>query len=137
MSALDYKAIGLRFKKIRELTSEGTVSQEKFGQFFSLSQSYVNKIEKGGKPSLEYILSVSARYGISLNWLLRGIPPIRLEGVCAQSDGMTTAMQEWLQLYRDAPHLLPMVKAFLEHDPARRKKSRVKEPAPASPAADP
>jgi hypothetical protein len=67
----DYKAIGLRLREVR-----GNLSQTAFGDPLGYKYGYVRDCEHGKKPSLEYLFLVSSHYGVSLEWLLKGMSPI-------------------------------------------------------------
>lgn len=65
---IDYTAIGLRIKQIR-----GPLSQKEFADQFQLSKSYINNLEHGSKPSLEFLFKVSQAFDVSLDWLISGV----------------------------------------------------------------
>ncbi|MBO5605096.1 MAG: helix-turn-helix transcriptional regulator [Acidaminococcaceae bacterium] len=66
---IDYVSIGERLKKIRE--SQGkTVAA--FSSSLGVSASYVSGCEHGVKPSIEFIMSISSKYNISLDYILMG-----------------------------------------------------------------
>ena len=67
----DYKGIGIRLREVR-----GSLSQTAFGDPLGYKYGYVRDCEHGKKPSLEYLFKVSATYGVSLEWLLKGIASI-------------------------------------------------------------
>jgi transcriptional regulator with XRE-family HTH domain len=59
--------IGERIRQVR-----GDLSQKLFGDSIGASRSYVNNIEHGSKPSIEFIANIGLVYGISLDWLMFG-----------------------------------------------------------------
>jgi transcriptional regulator with XRE-family HTH domain len=67
---LNYKEIGTRLKIVR-----GKMTQQAFSEQFGISKSYVKKTEGGGKPSLEYLVDIAIKQGVSLDWLLIGVHP--------------------------------------------------------------
>ncbi|VBB09380.1 Hypothetical protein LUCI_4670 [Lucifera butyrica] len=64
---LNFEAIGARIRQAR-----GTLSQTAFGDSIGASRGYVNNIEHGAKPSVEFLVNVALTYGISTDWLLFG-----------------------------------------------------------------
>lgn len=80
---LNYKKIGTRLREVR-----GSLSQTIFGEPLGYKYGYVKDCEHGKKPSLEYLFKVSTFYGVSLEWLIKGIAPIdaKIPKVEATSD---------------------------------------------------
>ena len=68
---INYVEIGKRLREVR-----GARSQTAFGQPLGYKYGYVKDCEHGKKPSLEYLVKVSAYYKVSLDWLIRSIDPI-------------------------------------------------------------
>lgn len=68
---LNYKEIGTRLREVR-----GLLSQTAFGEPLGYKYGYVKDCEHGKKPSLEYLFKVSTLYGVSLEWLIKGVAPI-------------------------------------------------------------
>lgn len=66
----DYKAIGSRLKEARNLKN---MTQQKLADSMDISVSYVKNTERGGKPSIEYLLVVADKCHVSLDWLLTGV----------------------------------------------------------------
>jgi transcriptional regulator with XRE-family HTH domain len=66
----DYVAIGARLKEARTLSK---ITQQELANFMDVSVSYVKNTERGGKPSLEYLLVVSEKCQVSVDWLLTGV----------------------------------------------------------------
>ena len=65
---LDLKAIGSRVRSLR-----GRVRQQKFALELGLSQGQLSKVERGkGVPTLELLLGLSAKFGKSIDWIVRG-----------------------------------------------------------------
>ncbi|MHC1762115.1 MAG: helix-turn-helix domain-containing protein [Negativicutes bacterium] len=67
----DYNAIGMRLKEVR-----GALSQTAFGEPIGYKYGYIRDCEHGKKPSFEYLFKVSDFYGVSLEWLLKGVASI-------------------------------------------------------------
>lgn len=65
----DYVAVGLRLKESRK---QSQLTQQELAKFAGISVSYVKNTERGGKPSIEYLLVVSERCNKSIDWLLTG-----------------------------------------------------------------
>ena len=63
----NYKEIGARLKQARGKTSQKFLAKE-----FNLPNTYISNIEKGSKPSLEYLTSISSYFNVSLDWLVFG-----------------------------------------------------------------
>jgi transcriptional regulator with XRE-family HTH domain len=62
-----FEEIGERIRQVR-----GNLSQTAFGDSINASRGYVNNIEHGAKPSIEFIANVCLVYGVSLDWLMFG-----------------------------------------------------------------
>lgn len=62
---IDLEGIGLRLKEIR-----GEMTQKDFGAKVGFSRSYVNSVERGVKPSVEYLVRISQVYKVSIDWVL-------------------------------------------------------------------
>ena len=71
----DYLAIGARLKEIRH---QKELTQQALADSIGVSVSYVKNIERGSKPSIEYLFSFAAIYSVSLDWLLKGVLPTSL-----------------------------------------------------------
>lgn len=68
LGALDFKAVGARLKELRLNTT-----QVEWARMANVDQGYVSQIETGKtKPSLKYLISVSATSGCSIHWILTG-----------------------------------------------------------------
>lgn len=63
----NFEEIGKRIRHVR-----GTLSQTTFGDSIDSSRSYVNNIEHGAKPSIEFLANVCLVYNVSLDWLVFG-----------------------------------------------------------------
>lgn len=60
-------------EQLKLLREEKGLSQAKFAQEIGFSQGYVNHIETGkAKPSRRILEAISKRYGVSIDWLLKG-----------------------------------------------------------------
>lgn len=71
-TSLRFEEIGAKIRQIR-----GNLSQKAFGESINASRGYVNNIEHGTKPSIEFLANVCFTYGVSMDWLVLG--------KCAQS----------------------------------------------------
>ena len=64
----DLKAIGSRVRSLR-----GRVRQQKFASEMGLSQGQLSKVERGkGAPTLELLLGLAAKFGKTIDWIVRG-----------------------------------------------------------------
>jgi transcriptional regulator with XRE-family HTH domain len=67
-SKVDLRAIGARIRKLR-----GSMLQEELSALLDVSQGHFSKIESGKiAPSLGVLISISVRFGKSVDWILRG-----------------------------------------------------------------
>lgn len=67
-STVDLRAIGGRIKKLR-----GVMLQEELAAYLDVSQGHLSKIERGKiAPSLEILISLSARFHKDIDWIVRG-----------------------------------------------------------------
>ncbi|SCM81393.1 Helix-turn-helix domain protein [uncultured Sporomusa sp.] len=66
----DYVVIGLRLKEAR---NQVKITQQELAAFAGVSVSYVKNTERGGKPSLEYLLSVAEKCNKTIDWLLNRV----------------------------------------------------------------
>jgi transcriptional regulator with XRE-family HTH domain len=67
-SKVDLTTIGSRIRKLR-----GTMLQEELASHLNVSQGHLSKIERGKiAPSLEVLISLSARFHKSVDWILQG-----------------------------------------------------------------
>ena len=129
---LDYTDIGSRLREVRENADSKKISQETFGKQFGVSQGYVTKVEKGGKPSLEYIIGIATDYDVSLDWLLLGREPAKpqpdilvstpTETVTVEVKQADTRLKEWVELFSQAPEearpiLLSTARAIINNYP--------------------
>jgi len=65
---VDLGEIGSRIKKLR-----GSILQEELANYLDVSQGHLSKIERGKiAPSLEVLVSVSARFHKTIDWIIRG-----------------------------------------------------------------
>jgi transcriptional regulator with XRE-family HTH domain len=65
---VDLIAIGSRIKELR-----GAMLQEELASFLDVSQGHLSKIERAKiAPSLEILISLSARFGKTVDWILCG-----------------------------------------------------------------
>ncbi len=62
---LPFEEIGAKIRQIR-----GSRSQKTFGESVGASRGYVNNIEHGAKPSIEFLAKVCSTYGVSMDWLI-------------------------------------------------------------------
>lgn len=67
--SIDYKSIGQRLAEARKSLN---LTQTQTSELLNVSKSYIANIERGKKPSLEYILAIAKNTNISLDWLLIG-----------------------------------------------------------------
>lgn len=72
--SINYKEIGLRLKQAR-----GKTHQKDWAAELGLSKSYISNVENGAKPSLEYLTAVSAKFQVSLDWLIFGVGSVYAE----------------------------------------------------------
>jgi transcriptional regulator with XRE-family HTH domain len=64
--------VGERITKIRHI--RGEVNKKEFADLLGVSSSLISDIENGRKePSKEFLINISIKYAISLNWLLFGL----------------------------------------------------------------
>jgi transcriptional regulator with XRE-family HTH domain len=127
-SIINYVDIGLRLKHIR-----GKISQKDFGNQFSVSKSYINNIEHGSKPSLEFLTNVATSFDVSLDWIILGKQFIQ----CTKRIQCTTLEEnpprnELLQMFDaltpDAQALLlGTVKTILQHSTKDPSTSAIKK----------
>jgi transcriptional regulator with XRE-family HTH domain len=69
--AIDYKALGAKFKHIR-----GTVTQADFAKQFGITRAEVGKIERGEvRPTAELLYNICLKHHLSLEWMLSGHEP--------------------------------------------------------------
>ena len=66
---IDYVSIGERLKRIREAQGQTVAA---FSNSLGVSASYVSGCEHGVKPSIEFIMSIAAKYNVSLDYILCG-----------------------------------------------------------------
>ena len=67
---LDRKGMRKRIKELR-----GEESQKSFGERFGYSHGRIGHIERGrGDPSLDLLLGISLRFGVSTDFILKGTP---------------------------------------------------------------
>jgi transcriptional regulator with XRE-family HTH domain len=106
---IDYSNIGLRLKEIRENIESKKISQETFGKQFDVSQGYVTKVEKGSKPSLEYILAIAVHYNISLDWMLLGreLANNKNDDILAHIINETAQVSPYIKEWVDLLHTIP------------------------------
>lgn len=124
---IDYADIGLRLREVRESAKSKKISQESFGKQFGVSQGYVTKVEKGGKPSLEYILSIATDYDVSLDWLLLGRDPGNPQPdmlINTPNGTHDPDLKEWIELFDRAPQearpvLINAARAIVQSYPNR------------------
>ena len=64
---LNFEEIGERIRQVR-----GSLSQTTFGDSIDASRGYVNNIEHGAKPSIEFLANVCSVYAVSVDWLMFG-----------------------------------------------------------------
>jgi transcriptional regulator with XRE-family HTH domain len=118
---INYEDIGIRLKHIR-----GNITQKDFGNQFSVSKSYVNNIEHGSKPSLEFLTNVATSFDVSLDWIILGkqlsIPEFikctgRIQGTTLEENSLRTELLQMFDaLTPDAQALLlGTVKTILQH----------------------
>lgn len=98
---IDYAEIGKRLRKVR-----GARSQTAFGQPLGYKYGYVKDCEHGKKPSLEYLVKVSAYYKVSLDWLIRSIAPIGFIGSGCQITAETGSDPDLNIMIRDLKILM-------------------------------
>ena len=72
----DYAATGLRLKEAR---NKKQLTQKELADLAGVSVSYVKNTERGGKPSIEYLFSVSEICSVSVGWLLTGVQDVQME----------------------------------------------------------
>ena len=72
----DYTATGLRLKEAR---NQKNITQQELADLVGVSVSYVKNTERGGKPSIEYLFSVSEICSVSIGWLLTGVQDVQVE----------------------------------------------------------
>lgn len=68
----NYLEIG---KRLADARKSNNLTQQSLADSIGVSTSYVKNIERGKKPSLEYILAVSERCHVNADWLLLGNQP--------------------------------------------------------------
>lgn len=62
-------------------TLRGDMNQSEFGEQFGLSQRTVSRYETGGgTPDIETVNLISAKFGVTPQWLAFGISPMRPSG---------------------------------------------------------
>lgn len=66
----DYIATGLRIKEAR---ASKKITQQQLADIMGVSVSYIKNVERGGKPSIELLMTVSDKCQVSLDWLLKGV----------------------------------------------------------------
>lgn len=66
----NYISIGARLKEARKFNK---LTQQKLADMMGVSVSYVKNTERGGKPSIEYLLVVADKCHVSIDWLLTGV----------------------------------------------------------------
>lgn len=66
---VNYQLIGIR---IREIRKRKHLTQEYLAEATGLSDTYISKIERGAKASLESLLRIADVLGVTLNDLLIG-----------------------------------------------------------------
>jgi transcriptional regulator with XRE-family HTH domain len=70
VSIYNLEDIGKRFKEIRGALRQADIANE-----FEVDRSYISSIEQGrAKPSLEYLMFISAKFNVSVDWILTGQP---------------------------------------------------------------
>lgn len=67
---LDYKLIGQRLAEIRK---NANLTQENAAELIGATKGYINNIERGKKPSLEYLAAISQATNVSIDSILIGI----------------------------------------------------------------
>ena len=123
----DYAAIGLRLKKARNLKK---ITQQQIADSLGVSVSYIKNIERGGKPSIEFLLTVSEMCGTPVDWLLTGDHAnLQTQKVEAIFDPDLKRMIDILKelMESDKPHqrswtILQFENAFKEHCAAHDEK---------------
>ncbi len=118
---MNYVDIGLRLRHIR-----GKISQKDFGIQFNVSKSYVNNVEHGSKPSLEFLIKVAVAFDASLDWILLGRQSLPSE-LSPSTEGVQSAItkenllrNELLQIFDTLPPavqpvIIGTVKTILQH----------------------
>lgn len=110
---MNYVDIGLRLRNIR-----GKISQKDFGVQFNVSKSYVNNVEHGSKPSLEFLIGIAVTFDASLDWILLGKQSQR--NPSTESGAENLLRNELLQIFDTLPStvqpvIIGTVKTILQH----------------------
>ena len=66
----DYIAIGARLQEARKISK---ITQQELADYMGVSVSYIKNTERGGKPSIKYLLAVSEKCNVLIDWLLTGV----------------------------------------------------------------
>ncbi|MEN6564831.1 MAG: helix-turn-helix transcriptional regulator [Veillonellales bacterium] len=125
MTSLHFEEIGAKIRQVR-----GTLSQKTFGESVAASRGYVNNIEHGAKPSIEFLAKVCVTYGVSLDWLILGkctpfpsndetAPDGELAEMLAVLTGLLNSADSDLQGWTR----IQFKKTFGEYDSAARKRN--------------
>lgn len=110
---MNYVEIGLRLRHIR-----GKISQKDFGVQFNVSKSYVNNVEHGSKPSLEFLIGIAIAFDTSLDWILLGKQSQLTPRT--ESGAENLLRNELLQIFDNLPPavqpvIIGAVKTILQH----------------------
>ena len=69
---MEYKGFASRLKALQE-ESGAPKAQYKFAEWLGLSKSFVSEMLRGEKlPSMDLAISLSDRFDVNLDWLMRG-----------------------------------------------------------------
>lgn len=104
----DYTAIGTRLKEARN--SKG-ITQQQLADIMGVSVSYVKNTERGGKPSIEYLLVVANECQVSTDWLLIGVQSIPAE----QGTSQATTQKIEAIFDPDLKDMMDVLKSLMEN----------------------
>jgi transcriptional regulator with XRE-family HTH domain len=84
--------IGKRLKMVREPLRQVDLAKE-----FGVERTYIGHMEQGrAKPSLEYLMFISSKFKVSVDWILTGKGDI-----IANNNGESDALGEQILIIRD------------------------------------
>lgn len=103
---LNYEFIGQRLAETRK---KANLTQADAAELINVTKGYISNIEKGKKPSLEYLIAIAQATNTSLDSILMGI----------QDETTDTSVKEILDLFllvpKDArPFIFSTIKTIIE-----------------------
>ena len=75
-------------KRIKETRKNAGLTQKEFSQLLGISYSYLSGIERSvKKPGPAFFIRLAGKLGVSLDYILLGLGPAKLEDKARKSDG--------------------------------------------------